>query len=202
MAEFLLGAGIGWAAGLTPGPLHTLILAASLKRGFRAGAMVAFAPPVADIPVVPIALLLVGSLSSGWVRALALVGGLFILWLGVDTIRAADDESTDAVDAGSDLLKGVITNLLNPHPWLFWLTVGAPILVTAWSDTPARAVAFLAGFYGLMVLTKIGVAWVSSQGRRLEGTAWYRRLLVLSGGLLLVMGVIVLAGAITGDIVG
>lgn len=162
----------------------------------------AFAPPVADIPVIPVALLVVGALSDGWIRVLAFAGGIFIIWLGVDTIRSSDDERSGDVTAGSDLLKGVVTNLLNPHPWLFWLTVGAPILVTAWADSPGRAVAFLAGFYGLMVLTKIGVAWVSSQGRRLEGTAWYRRLVATSGLLLLAMGVFVLFGAATGDILG
>ena len=91
MTEFLLGAGLGWAAGLTPGPLHTLILATSVKRGFRAGAKVAFAPPLADIPVVPISLLFVGGLSVGWIRGLAVVGGLFVVWLGIDTIRTSDD---------------------------------------------------------------------------------------------------------------
>lgn len=202
MTEFLLGAGIGWAAGLTPGPLHTLILSVSLKRGFRAGAAVAFAPPLADIPVIPVALLLVGSLSDGWIRGLALAGGLFIIWLGIEGTRTSDDEEPEDIRAGSDLWKGIVTNLLNPHPWIFWLTVGAPILVTAWTDNPGRAVAFLAGFYGLMVLTKIGVAWVSSQGRRLQGTVWYRRLVVASGLLMVVLGVFVLAGAATGDVLG
>lgn len=124
------------------------------------------------------------------------------MWLGVETIRTSDDETYAEAGSGSDLVKGVITNLLNPHPWLFWLTVGAPILVTAWTDNPGRAVAFLAGFYGLMVSTKIGVAWVSSQGRRLAGTPWYRRLLVSSGVLLLAMGVFVLVGAATADVLG
>ena len=89
---------------------------------------------------------------------------------------------------------------MNPHPWLFWLTVGAPILVTAWADNPATAVAFLVGFYGLMVSTKIGMAWVASHGRRLAGTVWYRRLLIASGLLLIVMGALLLLGVATGDL--
>lgn len=200
MAEFLLGVGMGWAAGLTPGPLHTLILATSVRRGFRAGSAVAFAPPLADIPVIPISLLFVGALTEGWIRALAITGGVFVLWLGVDTIRTSDQESGSDVTGGSDLMKGVTTNLLNPHPWLFWLTVGAPILVTAWADNPGRALAFLMGFYGLMVSTKLAIAWLSSHGQRLEGTVWYRRLIISSGLLLLAMGVVLLAGAITGDL--
>ena len=177
---------------MIPGPLHTLIMETSIRRGFGGGAVVAFAPPLADVPVIPIALLVVGSMSDGIVRWLSFAGGLFVLWLGFDTIRNARQDIAEDVSARSDLRRGVVTNLLSPHPWLFWLTVGAPILVTAWADNPARALAFLGGFYGLLVGTKVGVAYVASHGRRLEGTPWYARLLVASGALLLVMGVLLI----------
>lgn len=198
MTEFLLGAGIGLGAGLIPGPLHTLVMVTAIKRGFRSGAMVALAPPLADVPVVAVALLVVGSLSNGIVRWLSLAGGLFVLWLGIDTIRTARHDDAAEGPSGSDLLRGVVTNLLSPHPWLFWLTVGAPILVTAWSDNPARALAFLGGFYGLLVGTKIAVAYVASHGRRLQGTPWYARLLGAGGVLLLVMGSLLIRDAIVG----
>ncbi len=187
MTEYLLGAGLGWAAGIVPGPLHTLILVTSLRRGFRGGAMVAVAPPIADIPVVPIALLVVGAMTQGAVRWLSFSGGLFVLWLGYDTIRHAH-RRPEAGGSGSDLLKGIVTNLLSPHPWLFWLTVGGPLLVAAWQDDPGRGVAFVLGFYGVMVATKLVVAYLASHGRRLEGTPWYARIVIGSGLLLVVMG--------------
>ncbi len=198
MTEFLLGAGIGWAAGLTPGPLHTLIMVTSIRRGFRAGASVALAPPIADLPVVPIALFLVGSMSDGIVRMLSFGGGLFVIWLGVITVRSAGRGEDADTRAGSDLAKGIVTNLLSPHPWLFWLTVGGPILVTAWTANPARGLAFLAGFYGLLVGTKIVVAWLASHGRRLAGTPWYARLVAASGMLLFGMGAFLVRDALVG----
>ncbi len=198
VTELLLGAGMGWAAGLVPGPLHTLIVATSIRRGFRAGAAVAFAPPIADMPVIPIALLAVGSMSEGVVRWLSFAGGLFVLWLGYDTIRLAGRAEVDEVAPRSDLLKGIVTNLLNPHPWLFWLSVGAPILVAAWTQDPARALAFAAGFYGLMVATKLVVAYLASHGRRLAGSAWYARLVVASGVLLLAMGGLLIRDSVVG----
>jgi threonine/homoserine/homoserine lactone efflux protein len=188
VTEFLLGAGLGWAAGITPGPLHALIMVTSIAHGFRAGAMVAVAPLVADIPVVPIALVVVGSMSDGVVRWLSFGGGLFVLWLGYDTIRNARRDEAAPQRGGSPLLKGIVTNLLSPHPWLFWLTVGSPILVMAWSENPALGLAFLGGFYGLMLSTKLAVALLASHGQRLVGTPWYSRLIVGSGVLLAVLG--------------
>ena len=189
MTELLLGAGIGWAAGITPGPLHTLIIVTAVQRGFRAGAKVAVAPPLADIPVVPLSLVAVGAMADGVVRALSIVGGLFVVWLGIDTLRTAwRNEPADTAARGSDMAKGIVTNLLSPYPWLFWFTVGAPILVTAWAESPVDAVAFLAGFYGTLVGAKLAVAWLASHGRRLVDTPWYARLIAASGILLLVMG--------------
>ncbi len=195
MTELALGLGIGWAAGITPGPLHTLIIVTAVQRGFRAGARVAVAPPLADIPVVPLSLLAVGAMSDGVVRGLSAAGGLFVIWLGIDTLRAARRADPEPVRSGSDVAKGIVTNLLSPYPWLFWFTVGAPILVTAWEDAPVDAVAFVAGFYGTLVGAKLGVAWLASHGRRLLGTPWYGRLIAASGIMLIFMGLILLRGA-------
>lgn len=195
MTELLLGAGIGWAAGITPGPLHTLIIVTAVQRGFRAGVSVAVAPPIADLPVIPISLLAVGAMSDGVVRLLSLAGGLFVVWLGIDTVRTARRGEAATALAGSDMAKGIVTNLLSPYPWLFWFTVGAPILVTAWGGAPLRALAFLAGFYGTLVGAKVVVAWLASHGRRLLGTPWYVRLVAGSGILLIAMGVILMRQA-------
>ncbi len=196
MTQLLLGVGLGWAAGLTPGPLHTLIMVTAMKRGFVAGAKVAFAPPLADIPVIPISLIFVGAMSDGVVRTLSFAGGLFVLWLGYDTIRQAHREELDADVGGSDLMKGIVTNLLSPHPWLFWFVVAAPLLIEAWNEAPWRAATFLLGFYGTMVATKLVVAWLASHGRRLVGSPWYPRLIVSAGAILLVMGVLLIADAV------
>jgi threonine/homoserine/homoserine lactone efflux protein len=57
--------------------------------------------------------------------------------------------------------KGIFTNLLSPHPWLFWLTVGAAILAKAIAQSWPVAVAFLFGFYVLLVGSKMLVSGFS-----------------------------------------
>ena len=51
-----------------------------------------------------------------------------------------------------------MTNLLSPHPWLFWLTVGAAILAKAIAQNWLVAAAFLFGFYLLLVGSKVLIA--------------------------------------------
>ena len=54
-----------------------------------------------------------------------------MLWLGVEALRDAPEPVEAAVGgatvAGS-VRRGALVNVLNPHPWIFWITVGVPIL--------------------------------------------------------------------------
>ena len=198
MAELLLGIGIGFGAGVSPGPLLTLVLTTTLQRGFGAGVRVACSPLLTDGPIILLVVLVVGSLPAAVATALALGGGLFVIYLGAETVRGAAGATLAAGGAAPprhDLWRGALVNALSPHPWLFWLAVGGPILVGAWERTPPRAAAFLVGFYGLLVGSKVALAWAAALGRRLTDR-WYRRLLAGAGALLVLAGALLVLGAL------
>lgn len=189
MSELLLGISLGFAAGISPGPLSALVVTTALQRGVAAGVRVAIAPLLSDLPVVALSTLAVGAFPAGVLPYLAAGGGLFIVFLGVDTYRKADRASFEYRQSDSrDLRRGFITNILSPHPWLFWLGVGGPLLVSAWDRGAVPAAAFLLGFYGLLVGTKLFLAWGVAQGRGVLSLAWYRRILAGSGGVLVLLG--------------
>jgi threonine/homoserine/homoserine lactone efflux protein len=115
------------------------------------------------------------------------------MWLGVETLRSSrtatlhGDVDTQG-EPRQELWRGAMVNALNPHPYLFWATVGGPTLVNGWRASPWHALAFLLSFYLLLVGSKVLVAWlVSSQSARLSVT-WYRRLLMGCGLAMLAMG--------------
>jgi threonine/homoserine/homoserine lactone efflux protein len=115
------------------------------------------------------------------------------VWLGVEALRdapapveAAAGGAGSAAATGS-LRRGAITNLLNPHPWVFWITVGVPILG---DGTATEAMVFLIAFYLMLVGSKLVVAALLSAGReRLLRGAGYRLALRASGVLLLAAAV-------------
>lgn len=191
MTEFLAGLSIGLGAGLSPGPLLALVVTASLDRGFGAGVRVAIAPLITDAPIVALSVWLVGSMSPAAVRTLGVIGGTLVVAVGVHAATRARRPGDTAIGPGGDTVRGVLINALNPHPWVFWLTAGGPLLVSAWGRAPLLGVAFLAGFYGLLVGSKVVVAAVVAHTSDRLSSMWRRRL-VLVGSLLLVVGGILL----------
>lgn len=187
----LLGSALGLAAGLSPGPLLTLLVAVSIRSGFPAGARVAVAPLLTDAPIVVLSLVLLKDLPASFLGGLTLLGGLFVTYLGVQSLRRevpasrAAEVSSPAVQ---DLWQGALVNFFNPHPWVFWMSVGAPTLVSGWRRNAWDAVGYLIGFYGLIVGSKLALAWISAQGRQALRGPWLARTLRLCALLLLLLG--------------
>ena len=197
LTTFLTGLSLGFGAGISPGPLTTLVITTALERGFGAGLRIAIAPLLTDLPIIVIALLIFNVLPMGFAAILAAAGGLVVIYLGIETLlRARHAELTHATNSSQkrsqDLWRGMLVNMLSPHPWLFWLSVGSPILTTAWQAAIVSAVAFLFGFYGLLVGSKIGLAWAVAGGRHFLTDRAYRWILAGSGLLLIGFGLLLL----------
>lgn len=193
MPYLLLGMSLGFSAGISPGPLLTLVITRTLSRGFGAGLRVALSPLITDTPIILITLLLFNALPPLFEEIITVLGGLYVIYLGVDTIRSARHAHLEAAGPAAeapsvDLWQGAMVNLLSPHPWLFWIAIGSPTLSRAAADGWPYAAAFLAGFYSLLVGGKIAVAAAVAGGRRFLTGPWYGRLLWAAGLLLCLFG--------------
>jgi len=168
---------LGLSAGISPGPLLTLVIFESLRHGARAGLAVALAPVASDFPIVAGALLLAAWLARhlAVLGALSLAGSVFIGYLAWESMRFAGSRlDTDATCGSRSLARGIAVNLLNPHPYLFWLTVGAPILISAHAGGGVLPPAvFLAVFYTCLVGAKMIMALAVGRWRHLLGSRGY-----------------------------
>jgi len=189
----LFAMSLGLGAGITPGPLSSLVINETLRSGWRAGAWVAFAPPAADVLVVSAVLVLLAQMPPVILPLLSIIGGGYVCFLGWETLQTGAGPHVSAGrEQGSPLKsfrKGLLVNLLNPHPYVFWFTVGGPLVtMNAQDNRWAPVVAFLLGFYGCLVGAKVLLAVLVHGGRaRLQGRG-YRAALQVSGGLLLLFG--------------
>jgi threonine/homoserine/homoserine lactone efflux protein len=191
----LLGLSLGIGAGVAPGPLLAVVIRSTLEGGFAAGARVAVGPLLTDLPIIGVAAVLAAALPEEALAGLGVAGGLFLVGLGVEALRdvpapveaATSGTPAPAPDAAGSLKRGAVVNLLNPHPWVFWIAVGVPILG---DGTAGQAALFLVAFYAMLVGSKLAVAAVLGAGReRLLRGSGYRWALRGSGVLLLAAGV-------------
>lgn len=185
------GAGLGLASGLTPGPLMALVLAQTLAHGPREGVKVAAAPLLTDAPIILLALglaNLVGAASgkSALLAAITLAGCLFLLHGAWGCLRWSPphDQARPPGNPGS-LRKGVLANLLNPAPYLFWTTVGAPLLTRAGESGWGGVALFLGSFSLCIVGGKAALAVLTGRFGPLLGSRGYAWLMRGLGLMLL-----------------
>lgn len=176
---------VGLAAGISPGPLLALVLSVSLRSGAREGLKVALAPALTDLPIIIMALALVRGLeNTNWpLGLLSLAGGAYIArlaWKSLIYIPPARPEATPAVAA---LKQGVLVNLLNPSPYLFWFTVGTPLIARLWTNSPWLSIAWITGFYAMLLGSKMALAVLFGRSRDImnqRGFIWTHRCLGLA----------------------
>lgn len=179
---------LGLAAGFAPGPLLTLVVAETLQAGTRAGFRVALAPLLTDLPIITVTLVLLGQLAAfnAVMGGISLLGGLVVCVLGWQGLRTRGAAAAPAAVAGDALLKGVVVNFLSPHPYLFWVGVGGPIIWRAAEQGLAAPAGFAVTFYGALVGAKLGLALLVGRSRAFLTGRCY--LLVMRGlGLLLLL---------------
>jgi threonine/homoserine/homoserine lactone efflux protein len=173
---------LGVSAGLHPGPLAALVVREAVSRGFAAGARVAFAPLLTDGPIILVAVLLLRPLRHNHIvlTMLALCGAGYCLWLARATWRLGAVTAAEGQAPPASLREAVLVNLLNPNPYLFWLTVGGAWLA---SGSHAEGAAFVAAFMAGIVGTKVVIAWLASHARIGGGrpaSPWIGRLLAVA----------------------
>ena len=103
-------------------------------------------------------MLVLRELPDEVLAALSAAGALFVGRLAWEALHGRSDET-----ASGDLRRAVVVNALSPHPWLFWATVGGPVVVAA---SAGGAAAFIAGFYAMLIGAKVAVAAIVEGGRR------------------------------------
>lgn len=165
----MMGALLGLSAGFSPGPLLALVVSETISHDVKSGIQVALAPLITDVPIVAVTFFILLKLSGFHtiLGIISLAGGCLVFFMGYQNIRSNGIALAAGDQRPKSLMKGVAANVLSPHPYLFWLSVGGPTMVKALNVSVAAPVAFLAGFYGMLVGAKILVALLAGRSKLL-----------------------------------
>lgn len=189
--------GIGLSGALMPGPLFSVVLAHSAKKGFRHGYQAAVGHAILELAVVVSFFFgLQHWLTRGDVMATtALAGSAVLAWMGYGMIREAPRASlaTDggrgsaAGMVGSPLVDGALASISNPYWLVWWATVGTGQASVSLAGGAAGLVVFYVGHICSDLLWYGLVSTAVSKGRKLLDGRRYRIIVSGCGGFLLVM---------------
>lgn len=175
---------MGIYAGVLPGPTQAFILTKTVAQGWKRTLPLAFVPLVSDLPIALTACLLISTLPKVLIDVIQIVGGFYLLFLGIHTLsvsKPADLEGSREVIA-SGFWKTVGINFSNPNVYIFWSTIGAPIVLTGWELSPLTGLSFVFGMYTALILTVgLTIAIFGLTGKLPEQVRqWIIRLLALA----------------------
>ena len=164
----LAGVTLGIVEGVKPGPLLTTVIKETLTNGFKGGIRAASAPFFTDGPLILFSIFMAGYIANQPLLfgGIAVLGSIFLTRMGMECFNPVipDIDATD-VDLTQSLKKGILTNLLNPNAYIFWLLIGGPLMATAADSQPIAPFAYAISFLVSIVLVKISIAYFFSKAQ-------------------------------------
>jgi threonine/homoserine/homoserine lactone efflux protein len=158
----------------------------------------------------------VGLLPKSVLDAVSLAGGLFVAYLAQDAWWSVSAETASQAlkqAAGStygssteapptppaprpaSFGRATLVNLLNPHAWLFWAIIGAPITIRAARVSFWHGAGFVLAFYIGLIGLKICLALVVGRGVMWLGTRFQKWVVRVSGvGLAIIAALLIIEG--------
>jgi len=192
MSEYILSAFIfGLTAGFKPGPLGILVIQQTLTHGLKYGIRASLAPIITDGPIIVVALFILTQFKdiALFIGILSAIGGLYLLWLSLKILKLKEINISKSLGTPTSLATAIKVNLLSPHPYLFWFTVGGAYLARG---DRTESIVFVTVAIGTLVISKMVVAWVASHFRELLDSQAYLWVMRILGGLLSIFGFLLL----------
>jgi len=148
---FLQGISFATAPLLAFSPFKIFVFSQALQNGWRRSLPLAFAPLLADIPVVLLLWMVLRQLPAWSIDMLRLTGGLFYIYLAYSIVRRAQQPvQADKVLANAPRRtfgQAIMAVWVSPQIYINWSIIGIPALLAYAAQSPWYMVAFLLGFY-------------------------------------------------------
>jgi len=191
LIEFsVLGAFLGLAAGISPGPLLAITISETLQHGKWEGIKVAVSPLITDLPIILSVLFILSHLTSydSIIGVIAFFGASYLIYSGVESLKTKPNSVELRLEKKDALKKGIIVNFGNPHPYIFWISIGGPIIFKSLSIHAWATFLFISGFYIFLVGSKVIVALIVERSKYFINSKYYFSMIRILGIAQIIFG--------------
>ncbi|MCF7848987.1 MAG: LysE family translocator [Kiritimatiellales bacterium] len=196
---------VGLSGAMAPGPVLTVTISETLKRGFKAGPLIVLGHAILEIILL---ILIVAGLGPFFeqpivARFFSVVGGIVLLGMGghmVATNRKTTDEAMRAEGNTSSALRnpvtaGILLSISNPYWIIWWATIGLGFVTQSLQYGLIGLLSFYLGHIMADLVWYCFVSFSVTAGRRFCAPVIYRVVFIVCGAAMVGLGVFFLSSA-------
>jgi threonine/homoserine/homoserine lactone efflux protein len=185
---------IALSGALMPGPVLTVTISESSRRGFWAGPLIILGHGILELALVVFLLLGLGPyLNKDIVLGIVgLCGALILIWMALGMFRSIPslklNLEAEGQESGHPVRAGILMSLANPYWTIWWVTIGLGYVVYAMKFGVVGVIAFFAGHISADFMWYSVVSFAISKGRGLMSDRMYKRIIAVCAFTLVVFG--------------
>lgn len=177
MHYLLFGLIFGLCNGLSPGPTLTLVISKTLQYNLKAGVQIAVSPIIFGVVVIPISMMTISALSTikPIIGVIVLIGISYLIYLSIDLIKQPT-QPVAAPKKNKHYRTGALVNFFSPFPYIFWFSVGGPLLVKAFNTSFIFGTLFILSYYTALIGSKITIALIANKSKTFYTQKTYKNI--------------------------
>lgn len=183
---------IALSGALMPGPLLTVTVSESPRRGAVTGPLMILGHGILELGLVIALLLGLAPIlkQDAVFISISLAGGGILIWMAVSMFRSLPNLYLD-LDASPGkprnlILSGIILSLANPYWTIWWASIGLGYIMSSAKLGAAGIISFFAGHILADFIWYSFISYSVSRGRRFLSNTLYRGLIGGCASFLLV----------------
>lgn len=186
---------IALSGALMPGPVLTVTISESSRRGFWAGPLIIVGHGILELALVILLLIGLGPyLKKDIVFGIVgLCGALILMWMAFGMFRSMPslklNPEPGAEEGRNLILAGILMSLANPYWTIWWATIGLGYIVFAMKFGAVGVIAFFAGHLSADFAWYSIVSLTISKGRSFLSERLYRGVIAICASALVVFSV-------------
>ncbi len=186
---------IGLSGALMPGPVLTLAISETTRRGFWAGPLIVLGHAILEITLLVLLILGFADLirKPGLLGVVGIAGGAVLLWMSFDMLRGIRHLRLDLSGGksawGGPVTAGVLTSLANPYWIIWWATIGLGYVIISMQFGFIGVAVFFTGHILSDLVWYSAVSLFVSRGRRYISDRIYRGIIGACAVLLIFFGI-------------
>ncbi|MDD3719177.1 MAG: LysE family transporter [Actinomycetota bacterium] len=193
---FFISMGVGLSGAVMPGPLLTVSINESYRKGFIAAPLLVAGHAVLEGALIVLLVLGLDRVVGNdiFFGVVGVAGGAFLFWMGLGMAldvrdgRLHIDLQTRGGTHIGPFVAGLTTSVSNPYWFLWWATFGLSWLLRSMDRGVAGVLAFFTGHILADLLWYLLVAFLVVTGKRFISNRAYKYVILGCGTFLLILG--------------